>query len=53
MNIAGVGSRLMKKVMREQNVDSLEELIETAIEQEIKMVACTMSMDVMGLPRRS
>ena len=49
MNFAGVGPRMMKKVMREQHVMSIAELIATAREQEIKMMACTMSMDVMGL----
>ncbi len=49
MNFAGAGPLMMKKVMRQQNITSLEDLIEMAKEQEIKMVACTMSMDVMGL----
>ncbi len=49
MNFAGAGPRMMKKVMRQQNITSLEDLIDMAKEQEIKMVACTMSMDVMGL----
>lgn len=51
MNMGGVGSRLMKKVMREQNVDSIEQMRQTAIEQEIQMIACTMSMDVMGFAK--
>lgn len=49
MNFAGAGPRLMKRMMRQQNVMSLPELIESAQEQGVKMVACTMSMDVMGL----
>ena len=49
LNFAGAGPRLMKRVMRQQNVSSLEELIDMAREQGVKMVACTMSMDVMGL----
>ncbi len=49
MNFGGAGPRLMKRVMRQQNVSSLEELIDTARDQGVKMVACTMSMDVMGL----
>ena len=49
MNFAGIGPRLMRRAMRAQNVASLEELIETAREQGVKLVACTMSMDVMGL----
>ena len=49
MNFAGMGAPLMKKVMKDNNVMTLDELIESAREQGIKMVACTMSMDVMGL----
>ena len=49
MNFAGMGAPLMKKVMKNDNVMTLDELIESAREQGIKMVACTMSMDVMGL----
>lgn len=49
MNFGGLGARMMKLVMKQQNVTPLPELIETAREQGIKMVACTMSMDVMGI----
>ncbi len=49
MNFAGAGPKLMKRMMRQNNVMTLEELIESAREQGVKMVACTMSMDVMGL----
>lgn len=49
MNFAGLGPKLMKKAMRDQNVYSIDEMIAIAKEQNIKMIACTMSMDVMGL----
>lgn len=49
MNFAGAGPKMMQRVMRQQNVMLLPELIATAREQGIKLVACTMSMDVMGL----
>jgi len=49
MNFGGVGPKLMRRVMRDQKVMPLEELIATAREQGVRMVACTMSMDVMGL----
>lgn len=49
MNFAGIGLKLMKRVMRQQNVYSIDEMIAIAKEQDIKMIACTMSMDVMGL----
>lgn len=49
MNFGGIGPKLMKRAMRQQNVSSIEELMATAREQGVKMIACTMSMDVMGL----
>lgn len=49
MNMLGMGGKMIRKVMKEKNVNSLEELIESAIEQGIEIVACQMSMDVMGL----
>jgi peroxiredoxin family protein len=49
MNIGGMGTAMMKKIMRGKNVDSLEELIKKAMEAGVRIVACTMSMDVMGI----
>ncbi|MFB5663552.1 DsrE/DsrF/DrsH-like family protein [Alteribacillus sp. HJP-4] len=49
MNYAGMGPKMMKKMMKNHNVSSLKEMIEMAQELDVKMVACTMSMDVMGL----
>ncbi|HOP11641.1 MAG TPA: FAD-dependent oxidoreductase [Oscillospiraceae bacterium] len=49
MNMAGMGTAMMKKIMGDKNVDSLEELIRKAMKAGVKIVACTMSMDVMGI----
>ncbi len=49
MNMGGMGTAMMKKIMGDKNVDSLESLIQKAIENGVKIVACTMSMDVMGI----
>lgn len=51
MNMAGMGTAMMKKVMNDKNVDSLEALMQHAIENGIKLVACTMSMDIMGITK--
>jgi peroxiredoxin family protein len=48
-NFGGLGRSMMKKVMKSENVMSVSELISTAQEQGIKMIACTMSMDVLGI----
>lgn len=49
MNMLGMGSKMIKHVMEKKNVDSLETLMKNAMDMGIKLVACTMSMDVMGI----
>ncbi|PKL42515.1 MAG: pyridine nucleotide-disulfide oxidoreductase [Candidatus Riflebacteria bacterium HGW-Riflebacteria-1] len=49
MNMGGMGTAMMHRVMASKNVASLKELLQQAIENGIKMVACSMSMDVMGI----
>ena len=49
MNMGGMGTAMMKKIMNDKNVDTLEELIRKALKAGVKIVACTMSMDVMGI----
>ena len=49
MNMLGMGKAMMKAVMRQKNVASLEELMQSAMANGVKMIACTMSMDVMGI----
>ena len=38
-------------LMRRKRIDSLESLIKQAQENGVEMIACTMSMDVMGVKR--
>lgn len=49
MNMGGLGAKMMKYTMKKKNVVTLKELIEMAQDLGIKMVACQMSMDVLGL----
>ncbi|MBN7774127.1 DsrE/DsrF/DrsH-like family protein [Clostridium aminobutyricum] len=51
MNMGGMGTAMMKKVMKDKNVNSLEDLMKAAMTNGVKIVACTMSMDVMGLTK--
>ena len=51
MNMGGLGSMMMRRVMKNKNVSSLKELIEDAQKSGIKFIACQMSMDVMGLTK--
>lgn len=49
MNMAGVGGKMIRGLMKKHNVDSLEELIKQAIDAGVNIVACNMSMDLMGV----
>ncbi len=49
MNMAGMGSKMMKSIMKKKNVSTLDDLIAQALKNGVKLVACTMSMDVMGI----
>jgi len=51
MNFAGIGPRLFRYMMGKKNVESLSTLIEMSLEMGIKIVACQMSMDVMGIKK--
>jgi len=49
LNMLGMGTALMKRVMKQKRVESLPELIASAQRGGVKLVACSMSMDVMGI----
>jgi peroxiredoxin family protein len=51
MHMAGMGTAMMKHVMKQKGVNSLPELIQMAKQAGVKMVACTMTMDVMGIKK--
>lgn len=51
MNMMGMGGKMIRKVMKDKNISSLEDLIQAAIDNGIEIVACQMSMDVMGLKK--
>ncbi len=49
MNMAGMGTAMMKRIMQDKNIDSLETMMKKAMENGVKIIACSMSMDVMGI----
>lgn len=49
MHMAGAGTGMMKWVMRQKNVDALSVLIQTARHNGVRLLACQMTMDIMGL----
>jgi peroxiredoxin family protein len=51
MNFFGFGSAMLRSMMKEKNIASLEELMDLAREMGVKMMACTMSMEAMGVTK--
>lgn len=51
MSMGGIGDRLIRGIMKKKNVPSLEEMIHMAVKGGAKLVACQMSMELMGLRR--
>lgn len=52
MNMGGMGAKMIRKVMNNKNISSLEELIQTARQNGVELIACAMSMDVMGISQQ-
>jgi peroxiredoxin family protein len=51
MNYFGIGASMLRTMMKKQQVSSLEELMDLARELGVRMIGCTMSMDVMGVDK--
>lgn len=51
MNFGGVGRVMLQSMMRDKQVASIDELFDMARQMGVKLIACTMSMDVMGITR--
>ena len=49
MNMGGLGTAMMKRIMQDKNIDSLEDMMKKAMANGVKIIACSMSMDVMGI----
>lgn len=51
MNMGGIGSKMMRYLMKRKGVDSLESLRQQALDNGVEFIACQMSMDVMGIKK--
>ncbi len=49
MNMGGLGTAMMRRIMQDKNIDSLEDMMKKAMKNGVKIIACSMSMDVMGI----
>ncbi|MCJ7806900.1 MAG: DsrE/DsrF/DrsH-like family protein, partial [Clostridia bacterium] len=51
MNMAGMGPKMIRMVMKNKNVDSLELLIQQALDEGVRLIACQMSMELLGIKK--
>ena len=51
MNMGGMGSKMMRMIMKDKRIDSLESLMQQAKDNGVEFMACSMSMDVMGIKK--
>jgi peroxiredoxin family protein len=51
MNMGGAGTWMIKEIMKRKNVSSLPEFMQIARQSGVRLVACTMSMDLMGIKK--
>jgi len=51
LNMGGMGRWMFKKMMKQHQVATLPELRQMAIDLGVKLLACQMSMEVMGIRR--
>jgi len=51
MHMAGMGTAMIKGIMKQKNVDSLPQMLQTAKDNGVRIQACQMSMDLMGIKR--
>lgn len=51
MSMGGIGGKMMRHIMKQKGIDSLESLRQQALESGVEFIACQMSMDVMGVNR--
>lgn len=51
MSMLGLGDRLMRHIMRRKNISQLEELMREAVYNGVELIACQMTMDMMGVSR--
>ncbi|HAN20159.1 MAG: pyridine nucleotide-disulfide oxidoreductase [Clostridiales bacterium GWF2_36_10] len=51
MNMFGIGAKMIKGIMKKKNVDDIETMIKNAMKEGVRFIACTMSMDLMGITK--
>jgi NADPH-dependent 2,4-dienoyl-CoA reductase/sulfur reductase-like enzyme/peroxiredoxin family protein/rhodanese-related sulfurtransferase/TusA-related sulfurtransferase len=49
LHMGGLGTAMIKQVMKAKNVDSLDQMMASARDLGVRLIACQMSMDLMGI----
>lgn len=49
MNMGGAGAKMIRAVMKKNGIESVEQLLQDAVDHGVRLVACQMSMDIMGI----
>lgn len=51
MNMAGIGPVMIRNIMKQHNISSVEELIASAQKSGVRLVGCQMTMDLLGIKK--
>jgi len=49
MNMAGAGPKMIRYMMKKKNASTVEDLMQQALHNGVRVIACSMSQDIMGL----
>ena len=52
-NFGGMGTTMMKKVMKDNRMPGVPELIETALDLDVKLIACTTTLGLLGISKET
>ena len=52
-HFGGLGTRMMQKVMKQNRMPGVPELMETALELGVRFIACTTTMGLMGITKET
>lgn len=53
MNMSGLGKKIMQRKLKAKNVASLTQLLKDAKELGVRLIACEMTMDIMGIKKEN
>ena len=53
LNFGGMGTTMMKKVMKDNRMPGVPELIETALDLDVKLIACTTTLGLLGISKET